>query len=139
LQSGQVLQRRDERELNRLQRQQFALWCQRRRPREPALRIRLQRLQLQPSAPFDQREAPVRGDLVEPRTDRPAVVVPAQTAPRAQQRLLYCVLGVSVGTEHAIAVRVQLTTPRINQLSEGVLVTRACGIEQLSHHLHANE
>jgi hypothetical protein len=33
----------------------------------------------------------------------------------------------------------QLTTPWLNQLGKGVLVTRSCGIQELLHHLHANE
>ena len=69
-------------------------------------------------------ETPVGGDPVEPGADRGASLEPVETLPGGQQRLLEGVLGVLKGSEHPIAVHLQLPTMRLRQLPERAAVAR---------------
>jgi hypothetical protein len=109
LQRGQVLQRRDERELDALAGQVVRLGRDVGVGLEPAdFGRRGARRdadgQLTPMALLDGGQAPVSRDLVEPRADETALVEAAGAAPRARERVLHRVLGVVQGAEHPVAV-----------------------------------
>jgi hypothetical protein len=67
-------------------------------------------------------EAPVSGDPVQPRAQRGAPLEPAKALPGGQQRVLEGVLGVLEGSEHPVAVHLQLSKVRLGQLPERVTV-----------------
>ena len=67
-------------------------------------------------------EAPVGGDPVQPGAQRGASLEPAEALPGGQQRVLQGVLGVLEGSEHPVAVHLQLPAVRLGQLSERVAV-----------------
>ena len=54
-----------------------------------------------------------------------------EPAPGAQERVLQRVLGVVERAEHAVAVRVQLAAVRLDERSEGALVARAGGGQEV--------
>ena len=68
-------------------------------------------------------ETSVGGDPVEPGADRGAPLEVSQALPGGQQRLLQGVLGVLQGSEHPVAVRLQLSAVRFGQLAECVAVS----------------
>jgi hypothetical protein len=65
-------------------------------------------------------EAPVGGDPVEPGADRGAPLESSEALPGSQQRVLEGVLGVLEGSEHPVAVHLQLPAVRLGQRSERV-------------------
>jgi hypothetical protein len=67
-------------------------------------------------------ETGVRRDPVEPRTERRPSLEASAFPPCPQERLLHEVLGVLQGAEHAVAVQLQLTTVRLDELGERRLV-----------------
>jgi hypothetical protein len=50
--------------------------------------------------------------------------------PGAQHRVLQRILGVVNRAEHAVAVRLQLAAPRLDEAAKSILVTTPRGIEQ---------
>ena len=77
-------------------------------------------------------QARVRRDLVEPRAQRAALREARQGAPGPQQRLLERVLGVVDRAEHPVAVGVQLRATRLHEAAVGILVARASRLDQLA-------
>src|SRR5262249_6019650 len=71
-------------------------------------------------------EATVGRDPVEPGADRCASLEPSEALPRRQQCVLQNVLGVLQGSEHPVAVHLQLSTVGLGQLSERLAITGAC-------------
>ena len=72
-------------------------------------------------------EAPVGGDLVQPGAQRGAFLgEPADALPGGQHRLLDGVLGVGEGSEHPVAVHLQLPPVRPGQLPERLAVSGPC-------------
>ena len=69
-------------------------------------------------------EAPVGGDPVEPGAERGASLESSEPTPRGQQRVLDGVLGVLEGSEHPVAVHLELAAVRFGQLPERVLRRR---------------
>ena len=68
-------------------------------------------------------EAPVGGDLVQPGAQRGASLdEPADALPGGQQRVLEGVLGVLEGSEHPVAVHLQLPPVRLGQLPERLAI-----------------
>ena len=68
-------------------------------------------------------EAPVGGDLVQPGAQRGAFLgEPADALPGGQHRLLDGVLGVGEGSEHPVAVHLQLPPVRLGQLPERLAI-----------------
>ena len=68
-------------------------------------------------------EAPVGGDLVQPGAQRRAFLSePADALPGGQHRLLDGVLGVGEGSEHPVAVHLQLPPVRPGQLPERLAI-----------------
>ena len=67
-------------------------------------------------------ETPVGGDPVEPGAERSASLEPSEALPSGQQRLLEGVLGILEGSEHPVAVHLQLAAVRFGQLSERLAV-----------------
>ncbi len=67
--------------------------------------------------PHDARgEHPVGGDPVQPGAQRGTSLEPAEALPGGQQRVLQGILGVLDGSEHPVAVHVELSTVRLGQL-----------------------
>ena len=123
LDGGQVLQRSDERQLDALAGEVLRLGRGVGVGLEPADlgRGRAGREvdgQLPPTSPFEGGEAAVGGDLVQPGADETALVEAGDTAPRADQALLYRVFGVLQRAEHPVTVRLQLAAVRRDQLLE---------------------
>ena len=79
-------------------------------------------------------EAPVGGDPVEPGADRGASLESSEALPGGQQRVLEGVLGVLQGTEHPVAVHLQLSTVRLGQLAERLAVPGPCPADQVGGH-----
>ena len=126
-----MLERRDERELERLAPLVARLGSGRAvLDAERRVRIRLdpeRRLRLvgpvvdrqHPlGAPGDRVEADVGRDPVQPRAQRAAPAESRQPAPRAQERVLERVVGVVQRAEHAVAVRVELGTLLLDEVIE---------------------
>src|SRR5262249_54625263 len=68
-------------------------------------------------------EAPVGGDRVQPGAQRRAFLSePADALPGGQHRLLDGVLGVLEGSEHPVAVHLQLPPMRLGQLPERLAI-----------------
>jgi hypothetical protein len=139
-----VLQRRDERELQRL-----ALLVASVRGRIPALEPEaLVRIRLEPDR-LDERladvlawpagravadrqralrparvrvAAHVRRDLVQPGAKGAATPEPGKASPRAQQRLLESVVRIMDRAQHPVAVRVQLAAMALDDVSESLLL-----------------
>jgi hypothetical protein len=87
---------------------------------------------------LDRFERRVRGDRVEPRAQRAALLEPWQPSPRAEERVLERVLGVGGRAEHPVRVRVELAAKRGDEASEGVLVSPLGGREKVAlAHRHA--
>ena len=74
-----------------------------------------------PRAALDQLQAGVRRDPEEPRAQRAAAFEARQGAPRVGQRVLQRVLGVLRRAEHAVAMRVELGSVRLDELPVGGL------------------
>ena len=148
LRAGELLQRGHERQLDALA--QLVARVGRRRARRRRLGVGLDphRLQQRPPerraglggraevdreharlAPLDRAQAAVGGDRVQPGAQRAAALEPPQPAPGAQPRLLLRVLGVVHRAEHAVAVRVQLASQRLDEPRERALVAGARGVE----------
>ena len=88
--------------------------------------------------PRNRVQAGVRRDLVKPGAQRAAALEPGEPAPRADHRLLQCILGVLDRAEHPVAVSVQLAAMRLDQIRIGPLVAGARRREQLGvGHGHA--
>src|SRR4051812_37434931 len=133
-----MLQRGDEGQLHALPRQHASLRAQLRRPGHQPVGVRLQPRdlgqrravraqvggQFATPPPLDERQRPVRRDLVQPRTDRPAVLEPAQAPPGPIERVLNHVVGIVNRPQHPVAVRPQLLAQRPYQPSERLAVTR---------------
>ena len=82
-------------------------------------------------------EAPVGGDPVEPPADRGAPLEPSEALPSGQQRVLQGVLGVLEGSEHPVAVHLQLSAVRLGQLPERLAVPGPRPADQVGcHHPH---
>ena len=79
-------------------------------------------------------EAPVGGDAVQPGADRGTFLEPSEALPGGQHRLLQGVLGVLEGSEHPVAVHLELPTVRLGQLSERVAVACPRPGQQLGCH-----
>ena len=62
------------------------------------------------------------GDPVQPGAQRGASLEPAEALPGGQQRVLEGVLGVLEGSEHPVAVHLELSEVRFGQLPERVAV-----------------
>src|SRR4029450_5337608 len=60
-------------------------------------------------------ETPVRSDLVEPGAQRGASLEAAEALPGGQQRVLQGVLGIGEGSEHAVAVHLELPAVRLSE------------------------
>jgi hypothetical protein len=130
LHPGQVLQRRDERELEALAAEVVRLGRDAGIGLEPAdlggrCAGRDVDGQLAPAALADLGEAPIGRDLVEPRADETAVVEAADAAPRAHERFLHRVLGGVQRAEHPVAVRLQFDPVGRHQLLKGAGVRRS--------------
>ena len=69
-------------------------------------------------------QAPVGRHSVQPRPHRGAALETLHAQPGGEQGLLHHVLGVLERTEHPVAVHLQLTTVRFDQLGERVTVPR---------------
>jgi hypothetical protein len=69
-------------------------------------------------SPRDLGQTRVRGDRVQPRSQRAATLETSQPAPRPQQRLLQRIVGVEDRTEHPVAVGVKLAAERLDQVLE---------------------
>jgi hypothetical protein len=67
-------------------------------------------------------ETPVGRDSIEPGADRCACFEAVEPPPRGQQGFLDGVLGVLQGSQHSVAVHLQLPTMRIRQLPERTAV-----------------
>src|SRR4029450_9559513 len=92
-------------------------------PRWPAV---LHRLRGQNGPPFvagDGIEADVSCHAVEPRTKWRAFYEALPITPRAKKRVLYGILGVVEGAEHAIALDEQLPTMAASEMVESLFVT----------------
>ena len=140
----QMLERRDERQLDRLALQVASLgaakslidtqfrvriWLNpgglRERRAERGVRVGRGPIvdrQHPDSAPLDHSQTDVRGDRVEPGTQRAAALKPPHPAPGVQQGLLNRVLGVLHRPEHPVTVRKQLTPMGLELLAECSLV-----------------
>ena len=83
-------------------------------------------------------EAPVGGDPVEPGAERGAALERAEALPGGEQRVLEGVLGVLEGTEHPVAVHLELPAVRLGQLPERVAVPgpRPGQIRSVVTHVH---
>ena len=79
-------------------------------------------------------EAPVGGDPVEPGAERGASLESSEALPGGQERLLQGVLGVLEGSEHPVAVHLQLSAVRFGQLSERVAVSGPRPDDQVGCH-----
>src|SRR5208282_2939908 len=75
-----------------------------------------------PAGRATRAEAPVGGDPVKPGADRGASLEPAEALPGGQQRVLDSVLGIGEGSEHPVAVHLQLPAVRLGHLPERVAV-----------------
>ena len=73
--------------------------------------------------------ARVRGDPVQPRSQRAASLEAVQAAPRAEQRILERIVGVLDRPEHPVAVRVQVTAMRLHEATERIGVASTCRIQ----------
>ena len=80
-------------------------------------------------------ETPVGGDPVEPRADRGPSLERLEALPGGQQRVLERVLGVLEGSEHPVAVHLELSTVRLGQLSERLAVPGSRPGDQIGRHL----
>jgi len=67
-------------------------------------------------------QARIRGDAIEPVTDRGSAVEARNRSPRAQQCVLDEVLGIMERAEHAIAVDLQLSPVRLSELLKRLVV-----------------
>src|SRR5436309_15723133 len=72
----------------------------------------------------DRGEADVRGDCVQPGAQLRAWLVAFGAFPRAQHRLLECVVGVVQRAEHPVAVEVERPPVWLDQERERLLVHR---------------
>ena len=79
-------------------------------------------------------EAPVGGDPVEPGAERGASLEPAEALPGGQQRVLQGVLGILEGSEHPVAVHLELSAVRLGQLPERVAVAGPRPRDQVGCH-----
>src|SRR5215218_6699785 len=79
-------------------------------------------------------EAPVGGDPVEPGAQRGPSLKRSEALPGGQQRVLERVLGVLEGSEHPVAVHLQLPPVRLGQLSERVAVPGPRPCDQVGCH-----
>ena len=79
-------------------------------------------------------EAPVGGDPVEPRADRGPFLEPSEALPCGHQRLLEDVLGVLEGSEHPVAVHLELPAVRLDQLLERLAVPGARPVDKVARH-----
>ena len=87
------------------------------------------------SAAAKRVQAAVGRDPVEPRAQGGACLETVESAPRRQQRLLHLVFRVLQRAENSVAVQLQLPPIRLDQLPEGVLVSRAgAGERVLTRH-----
>ncbi len=83
--------------------------------------------QFEPPVPTPRVEAPVGGDLVQPGAQRGAFLgVPADALPGGQHRFLDGVFGVGEGSEHPVAVHLQLPPVRPGQLPERLAISGPC-------------
>jgi hypothetical protein len=81
-----------------------------------------------PRATCELVEAHVRGDLVQPGSDGSSLLDPWQTTPGAQERVLHRVLGVMHRTEHPVAVGVKLRAMWFDEAIEaGFVAGERCG------------
>ena len=62
----------------------------------------------------------MRGDPVEPRSQRAATLEAVEATPRTEQRVLERVVGVVDRPEHPVAVRVQVTAMWLHEATERV-------------------
>jgi hypothetical protein len=74
---------------------------------------------------FDRAQAGIGGDRVEPGAQGASAFEPDEPAPRAQERVLQRVLGVSQRSEHPVAVRAELRRVRSDELCKPNLVVAA--------------
>ncbi len=139
LHRGEVLERRDVGELDRLAGHDPVLGCGVRVGLEPAdLRGRHVGRhvngKLAPAAPLQRSEAAVGGDLEQPGADEAAVVEPVHAAPGPDQRLLHRVFGIVQRAEHAVAVSLDLRAVRCDERLERVGIPGARRLEQNRGH-----
>ena len=81
-------------------------------------------------------QAAVCRDLVQPGAQRGTLLEAGQVLPSGQQLLLQRVLGVLQRTEQPVAVRLQLTPVRCDELTERVMVSGLRPFEQPCTHSH---
>ena len=77
----------------------------------------------------------VGGDPVQPGTDRRALLVLLEAAPRGEQRLLQQILGILRRADDPVDVQLELTPVGVGQLAERVLVAGARAGEGLLGHV----
>src|SRR4051812_23844766 len=76
----------------------------------------------------------VGGDAIQPGTDRRALLVVLQPAPRGEQRLLQQILGILRRADDPVDVQLQLTPVGVGQVAERRLVAGARASERLLGH-----
>jgi hypothetical protein len=88
-----------------------------------------------PTALVAQRvQAAVRRDAVEPHAQRGSPVEEPEHAPRGQQRLLEKILGLVYRAEDAVAMELELSALRMDELAERLLVSRTgAGKRSVAH------
>src|SRR5262249_36228171 len=79
-------------------------------------------------------ETPVGGYPVQPGPERGASLEPSEALPGSEERVLEGLLSILEGAKHPVAVQLELSAVRLDQLAEYIAVPRPCPPDPVGSH-----